>query len=208
MFTPNLAYVSEAPSRQGIGYVWLNTDYSERSCSHSDKIWNTVMGLPTAQTKISVIAHSNKHGDGHPWDVICEPPSYGKASGVYCTHLLQHMPCKLRRTICYIHLNGSHYCSANGTLPNMLWHPPCPIFFNSSLSLGECIYLAHVSSHTSRKCSTCFPEWPTPSTVPQLQNGHEYRKPFLRTSTLTMNAHTKELSTSESECYDNSKCTP
>jgi len=66
MFTPNLAYVSEAPSRQGMGYVWLNTDQSESSCSHSDKTRNTVTGLPIAQTKISVIAQSNKHVDGHP----------------------------------------------------------------------------------------------------------------------------------------------
>jgi len=36
MFTTNLAYVSQAPSRQGMGYVWLNTDYSESSCSNSD----------------------------------------------------------------------------------------------------------------------------------------------------------------------------
>lgn len=141
MFTPNLAYVSEAPSRQGMGYVWLNTDQSESSCSHSDKTWNTVTGLPIAQTKISVIAQSNEHVDGHPWDVVCEPPSYCTVSGVYCTHLLQHMPCKFRRTICYTHLNGSHYCSANGTLPKMLWHSACPVFFNSSYRvhlLGTC----------------------------------------------------------------------
>lgn len=161
MFTPNLAYVSEDPSRQGMGYVWLNTDYSKSSCSHSDKTWNTVMGIAITQTKISVIAQYNKHVDGNPWDVICEPPTYGTASGVYCTYLLQHTPCKPCRTICYTHLNGSQYCSADGTLPNMLWHPPCPVFFSSSLSLRECIYLAHVSSHTWHKCSMCFLEWPS-----------------------------------------------
>jgi hypothetical protein len=161
MFTTNLAYVSQAPSRQGMGYVWLNTDYSESSYSNSDETWNTVMGQPIAQTKTSVITQSNKHVDGHPWDVICELPTDGTASGVYCTHLLQNTPCKLRRTICYTHLTSSQYCSANGTLPNMLRHPPCPVLFNSSLSLKEWIYLAHLSSHTWRKCSTCFPEWPS-----------------------------------------------
>jgi hypothetical protein len=43
---------------------------------------------------------------------------------------------------------------------------------------------------------------------PQLQHGQEYRKSFLKDSTLTMKAHTKELSTSESESYDSGKCTP
>ena len=46
----------------------------------------------------------------------------------------------------------------------------------------------------------------SPCTVPQLQHGQEYRWSFLKDSTLMMNAHTKELSTSESEGYENGKC--
>ena len=192
MFTPNLAYVSEAPSKQGMGYVWLNTDYSESSCSHSHKSWNIVMGLPIVQTKISVIAQSNKHVDGHPWDAVCESPSYGMASGVNCTHLLQHMPRKLRRTICYTHLNGSHYCSVNGTMPNMLWHPPCPIFVQLFIELGR-VHLLGTCEFTYFVQMLYMIPWMTysPCTVPQLQHVQEYRKLILKESIFTMNAHTK-----------------